>query len=603
MSKSPTSSSPSSFRCAIYTRKSTEEGLEQEFNSLDAQRESCVAYITSQASMGWRAISKHYDDGGISGGTMERPALQELLSDIKSGKVDVVVVYKIDRLTRSLMDFAKIVEVFDAQKVSFVSVTQQFNTLSSMGRLTLNVLLSFAQFEREVTAERIRDKIAASKKKGMWMGGVVPLGYEARNKKLVINPYEADVVRQIFSLYLEAGSVRRLKERLDDLGMVTKIRKQAGRSDTRNLPSTSSVTSVSPSQDADVGAGGRGFSRGHLYWLLSNPIYVGDVRHKEQIATGQHEAIIERELWDAVRKTLKEQTNPRSRPDNLENASLLGGLLFDETGDRLTPSYAIKDGKRYRYYISQRLMQARKRDASGWRLPAEELEARIIAVIRDLLADHKQTHGIVGLAGRDAHTVTIVMDRLAKLGQSLSATLTQQARARLRGIITRINIEPGQLVLILSRDGLWKSLGVDSQDQQMNAEPSTQLATTSISLPFEVRRRGVEARLVIGGEEQRQSLIDQRLVDTITQAANWMKRLTSGAYKSVADLARQDGFDDGEISRVLPLAFLAPDIVTAIVEGRQPVSLTTRYLQRLKPLPASWVEQRRLLGFAPVTSV
>ena len=603
MSKSPTSSSPSSFRCAIYTRKSTEEGLEQEFNSLDAQRESCVAYITSQASMGWRAISKHYDDGGISGGTMERPALQELLSDIKSGKVDVVVVYKIDRLTRSLMDFAKIVEVFDAQKVSFVSVTQQFNTLSSMGRLTLNVLLSFAQFEREVTAERIRDKIAASKKKGMWMGGVVPLGYEARNKKLVINPYEADVVRQIFSLYLEAGSVRRLKERLDDLGMVTKIRKQAGRSDTRNLPSTSSVTSVSPSQDADVGAGGRGFSRGHLYWLLSNPIYVGDVRHKEQIATGQHEAIIERELWDAVQKTLKEQTNPRSRPDNLENASLLGGLLFDETGDRLTPSYAIKDGKRYRYYISQRLMQARKRDASGWRLPAEELEARIIAVIRDLLADHKQTHGIVGLAGRDAHTVTIVMDRLAKLGQSLSATLTQQARARLRGIITRINIEPGQLVLILSRDGLWKSLGVDSQDQQMNAEPSTQLATTSISLPFEVRRRGVEARLVIGGEEQRQSLIDQRLVDTITQAANWMKRLTSGAYKSVADLARQDGFDDGEISRVLPLAFLAPDIVTAIVEGRQPVSLTTRYLQRLKPLPASWVEQRRLLGFAPVTSV
>ena len=225
------------------------------------------------------------------------------------------------------------------------------------------------------------------------------------------------------------------------------------------------------------------------------------------------------------------------------------------------------------------------------------------AVIRDLLADHKQTHGIVGLAGRDAHTVTIVMDRLAKLGQSLSATLTQQARARLRGIITRINIEPGQLVLILSRDGLWKSLGVDSQDQQMNAEPSTQLATTAISLPFEVRRRGVEARLVIGGEEQRQSLIDQRLVDTITQAANWMKRLTSGAYKSVADLARQDGFDDGEISRVLPLAFLAPDIVTAIVEGRQPVSLTTRYLQRLKPLPASWVEQRRLLGFAPVTSV
>ena len=589
--------SSSSLRCAIYTRKSTEEGLEQEFNSLDAQRESCAAYITSQASMGWRALPRHYDDGGISGGTMERPALQELLSDIQLGKVDVVVVYKIDRLTRSLMDFAKIVEVFDAQKVSFVSVTQQFNTLSSMGRLTLNVLLSFAQFEREVTAERIRDKIAASKKKGMWMGGAVPLGYEAWNKKLVINPQEADVVRRIFQLYLEAGSVRWLKESLDEVGVVTKARRQTAGSVTRDLQVAGSTDSIPQSQKESIGSGGRPFSRGHLYWLLSNPIYVGDVRHKEQIARGQHEAIIDRQLWDGVQKNLKEQTNPRSRSGNVQNGSLLGALLFDETGDRLTPSHAIKDGRRYRYYISQRLMQARKRDPSGWRLPAEELEARIIAAVRTLLGDHKQLNAIIGLEGRDAHTVTMMLDRMMEVGHSFSGHLTPHARENLRAIIARIDIEPGQVMLTLSRDGLWKSLGLNGQSRQIDEAPSNEPATVTISLPFEVRRRGVEARLVIGSDQQRPASVDQRLVDTIAQAKGWMSSLTAGACNSTAEIARQDGVDDGEISRVLPLAFLAPDIVEAIVQGRQPVALTARHLKRLKPLPASWAEQRRLLGF------
>jgi site-specific DNA recombinase len=264
-------------RCAIYTRKSTEEGLDQDFNSLDAQREACTAYVMSQAGQGWKEIKKHYDDGGISGGTMNRPALQDLLKDIEAGKVDVVVVYKIDRLTRSLMDFAKIVEVFDAHEVSFVSVTQQFNTLSSMGRLTLNILLSFAQFEREVTAERIRDKIAASKRKGMWMGGAVPLGYVSKDKKLVIDPEEAETVRQIYKLYLDIGSVRQLKEHLDQLGCVTKKR-------LRNDGTSS---------------GGRPFTRGHLYWLLSNPIYAGLISHRGRIADGQHQAIIDRETWEA----------------------------------------------------------------------------------------------------------------------------------------------------------------------------------------------------------------------------------------------------------------------------------------------------------------
>ena len=274
-------------RCAVYTRKSTEEGLEQEFNSLDAQHEACAAYIASQASLGWKLVQNRYDDGGISGGTMERPALQELLADIRQGQVDVVVVYKIDRLTRSLADFSKIVEVFDAQNVSFVSVTQQFNTTTSMGRLTLNVLLSFAQFEREVTAERIRDKIAASKRKGMWMGGAVPLGYENRDKKLLVVPTQAETVRVIYRRYLELGSVRRLKEELDETANSVAIEGE----ESINQP--------------------RRFSRGHLYWLLSNPIYVGDIRHKEQTVPGQHEAIIDRELWDAVQNKLKEQGSRR----------------------------------------------------------------------------------------------------------------------------------------------------------------------------------------------------------------------------------------------------------------------------------------------------
>jgi site-specific DNA recombinase len=588
---------PTSLRCAIYTRKSTEEGLEQEFNSLDAQRESCAAYITSQASMGWRALPRHYDDGGISGGTMERPALQDLLSDIRAGKIDVVVVYKIDRLTRSLMDFARIAEVFDAQKVSFVSVTQQFNTLSSMGRLTLNVLLSFAQFEREVTAERIRDKIAASKRKGMWMGGAVPMGYEARNKKLVVNSEEAEVVRRIFRLYLDTGSVRLLKEKVDELGLVTKLRGHTG---DKSAPSSEAVTPLNHPKNSV--SGGKPFTRGHLHWLLTNPIYVGNIRHKEQIVTGQHEAIIDRGLWDAVQTAIKGQTNRRSRSGNLVGGSLLGGLLYDETGDRLTPSHAIKDGRRYRYYISQRLMKARKHDASAWRLPAEELEATILAAMRTLLGDHRQLCGLIGVEGRDAAAIKAVMDRAVSLGQSLSAPLDQQAVETLRAIIARLDIETGQMTLSLSRDGLCRSLGIANLHHDTDGRSSSERAPATIILPFDVRRRGIESRLVIGGEKQRPPSVDQRLVDTLARAMNWMQRLTTGATKTTAELAREDGVDDGEISRILPLAFLAPDIVEAIVQGRQPVALTTRYLKRLKPLPASWAEQRRLLGFEPAKS-
>ena len=320
-------------RCAIYTRKSSEEGLEQNFNSLHAQREACEAFIKSQASEGWRLVKTHYDDGGISGGSMERPALQHLLGDIRQGLIEVVVVYKVDRLTRSLADFAKMVEIFDAHHVSFVAVTQQFNTTTSMGRLTLNVLLSFAQFEREVTGERIRDKIAASRRKGIWMGGVVPLGYDLRERRLVINPAEAEVVRQIFRRYLELGCVRLLKEELDRRGVVSKL-SQLGLTEHDQK--------------------GYSFSRGALYVVLSNPLYIGEVRHRGLRHSGQHQPIVDRELWDKVQQQLHEHAMRRRLRAVKVEPSPLAGKLFDPSGAGLTPSHARKGERRYRYYISRR---------------------------------------------------------------------------------------------------------------------------------------------------------------------------------------------------------------------------------------------------------
>lgn len=326
-----TSHEKRSVRCAVYTRKSSEEGLEQSFNSLDAQREACLAYIQSQRQEGWRAQPTHYDDGGYSGGSMDRPGLKGLLADIDARKIDTVVVYKVDRLTRSLADFAKIIEVFDARGVSFVSVTQQFNTTSSMGRLTLNVLLSFAQFEREVTGERIRDKIAASKRKGMWMGGCIPLGYDVRERRLVVNPKEAEQVRQIFRLYLEFGCVKKLKAHLDAHGAKSKVR-------------------VSKSGNK---SGGGAYSRGALYKVLRNRTYLGEVPHKDQSYPGDHEAVIDQELWEKVRSRLRESIRGQRYGRDAAAPSLLRGLVYDADGNRFTPSHAVKRGMRYRYYVSQ----------------------------------------------------------------------------------------------------------------------------------------------------------------------------------------------------------------------------------------------------------
>lgn len=351
--------------CAIYTRKSSEEGLEQDFNSLDAQREACLAYVASQKAEGWLAIKEQYDDGGFSGGNMDRPGLGKLLEDIKASKVNIVVVYKIDRLTRSLMDFAKLVEVFDNHSVTFVSVTQSFNTTTSMGRLTLNVLLSFAQFEREVTGERIRDKIAASKKKGMWMGGARPTGYDIKDKQLVVNQEEAQLVRLIFRKYIELGCVRRLKEYLDFQGIRTK-----------NWTSRKARVH-----------GGASFSRGIIYKILSNPVYVGKVRHKEKIYDGQHVPILAQEVWECTQEMLLKATvSAKERP--AVEGNLLKGKLFDHVGNFYSPVFTSKGAKQYRYYTNQAVLQDRPVPSDiVSRIPAEDIERLVENNVRQSFPD------------------------------------------------------------------------------------------------------------------------------------------------------------------------------------------------------------------------
>src|SRR5271167_2015783 len=352
--------SRTSLRCAIYTRVSTEHGLEQEFNSLGNQREASEAYIKSQAHEGWKLIRTRYDDGGYSGGSMDRPALQKLLDDVRAHRIAVIVVYKVDRLTRSLADFAKLVELFDAHQVSFVSVTQAFNTTTSMGRLTLNVLLSFAQFEREVTGERIRDKIAASKKKGIFMGGVVSLGYRVENRALHVVEEHAAFVRHLFRRYLEIGSVVRLKAALDQDNVRLPLRTD-GRGKT---------------------TGGGLISRGHLYKILSNPIYVGRLIHKAQVHEGLHDPIVDQETWDRVQSLLAEHAQNRAGARQDSDASL-AGKVFDDRGNRMSPSHATKGGRRYRYYVSQAILQGRQQDAGSLsRVAAMEIERRVIEAVR-----------------------------------------------------------------------------------------------------------------------------------------------------------------------------------------------------------------------------
>jgi site-specific DNA recombinase len=556
-------------RCAIYTRKSSDEGLEQDFNSLHAQREACEAFIKSQKHEGWELVHTEYDDGGFSAGTMERPALKRLLADIKATKVQVIVVYKVDRLTRSLADFAKIVEILDAQAASFVSITQQFNTTTSMGRLTLNMLLSFAQFEREVTAERIRDKIAASKKKGIWMGGLPPLGYDVKDRGLLVNPEEAKTVRTLFRLYRELGTVRQLKDAADRMALMTKRRREtSGR-----------VT------------GGARFTRGHLYCLLSNHVYIGEITHKDAHYQGRHEAIIDRKLFDDVQHQLAGNAVERRSARNGNAPSLLAGLIYDETGERLSPTHANKKGQRYRYYISKRLMHSGGTDSGGWRLPARELESVVLNVVSEFLNDKLRIIEALALDDASPERLRIALRKSEATAQELKDLPLERQRDLLAQLVRRIVLAPERLEISLDRTELGTLLTGFATEACSGSEHV-------LAIPMQLRRRGVEAKIVMANRRDSALEPDATLLTLLSEAHRWIAELVHGEATSVRGIARRNKRDPGEVSRTLPLAFLAPKIIEATVEGKQPFDITARRLKRIGLLPWRWEDQCRRLNIS-----
>jgi DNA invertase Pin-like site-specific DNA recombinase/2-hydroxychromene-2-carboxylate isomerase len=530
-------------RCAVYTRKSSEEGLEQDFNSLHAQREAGEAFIRSQRGEGWRLIETAYDDGGLSGSTLERPGLQRLFADITQHRVDTVVVYKVDRLTRSLMDFAKVVELFDRHGVTFVAVTQQFNTTTSMGRLTLNILLSFAQFEREVIGERVRDKIAASKKKGMWMGGVTPLGYVIKDRKLVAVPDEAETVRLIFRRYEELGSVRLLKQDLDQQGIRSKQRIYGNGSR----------------------AGGQPLSRGALYVLLSNPVYIGEIAHK----------------GDQLRAGAPDRHGPATSP-----RSPLLGKVFDEAGHRLTPSHATKAGRRYRYYVSRPLVTDTAEQNSGaWRIPATQLENLIATEAATMLAEPAAIAAVLETAGLEPEKVPAALAMADRIRDDLGRDAARGEA--LAAVVNRIELSPIRLRVILTAGAL-----VPANPEILDPQGAVLVR----DVPLRIKRRGVEMRFVIEGPSASPTTPDPVLLKEIRRAHRCFEALVSGQVRSVAELATVEGISDRYVSSLLPLAFLAPDIVEAIAAGRHPPELTAHRLIRTVDLPIAWAAQKQLLG-------
>src|ERR1700726_488633 len=561
-------------RCAIYTRKSSEEGLEQEFNSLRAQREACEAFIESQRQEGWVCLRAAYDDGGFSGARMDRPALQQLLADLTAGRVDTIVVYKIDRLTRSLADFAKIVEILDARGASFVSVTQQFNTTTSMGRLTLNVLLSFAQFEREVIGERIRDKIAASKKKGMWMGGVPPLGYRAQAGKLIIVESEAETVCFIFRPDAHLGSVRLLKDELEARSIRSKLRTSAsGRL-----------------------RGGKPFARGALYLMLQNCIYRGEIVHKEQSHPGAQTPIIDQPLWDAVQAQLASNAAERSSSARHRQPSLLAGLLFDGDGNRMTPSHAVKTGTRYRYYVSGSLITMdRTESAAALRIPAAEIEQLVSDRVHRWLLDPGSIDKSTGTRLADPSIQHRRVARAVEIGKHWPELPVARKRAVLTTLIERIEVSLDRIDIRLRPPRLAALLdyGPETSPQGANDEE-----TELLSIPVRLRRAGREIRMVIDGTDPfATAKPNARLVKLLLRARRFNAALTQGEGIAFAALAQREGVSRSYFTRLVRLSYLAPDITQAILDGRQPRELTPEKLLEHSRLPLAWHDQRIVLGF------
>jgi site-specific DNA recombinase len=531
--------SPKRQRCAIYTRKSTEYNLDLEFNSLDAQREACEAYIKSQAHEGWRLIPDHYDDGGLSGASLNRPSLQRLLDDVRDGKIDIILVYKVDRLTRSLADFAKLVELFDQHRVSFVSITQSFNTTSSMGRLTLNVLLSFAQFEREVIGERVRDKIAASKRKGLWVGGPVPLGYATNGKKLVVLPAEAKIVRTIFALYLEVSSIAALAEILERKGIRTKARPLLNGEIRGRIP----------------------FGVGTLVHLLRNRFYIGEIDYRGEIHTGEHEAILDRALFDKVHAKLTK--NAVDRAMRLKGSpALLMGRIFDDAGNRMTPSHSNKGGVRYRYYVSHALIQGRRHQSGTVnRVPATEIEGLILEAVR------------LSMPNRNPQNVP--SDRNAIVAQIDKITVKREAIE-----IKLLETEPASTNVNSGRNS-----------KELRSEISDTISVPWTASAF-IAVKGIVHAPPANGPTLTPETRDALLI-AIAKARRWIDGITSGEVKSFADIATKEKKVERYIRLLAPLAFTAPSIVQSILDGTAPANLTVTELA--KSSVYSWRQQHHLL--------
>ncbi|RZJ45398.1 MAG: recombinase family protein [Brevundimonas sp.] len=534
-------------RCAIYTRKSTEEGLDQDYNSLHAQRDACAAYVMSQAGEGWTLSPEFYDDGGFSGGTMERPALKRLLAEIEAGRIDVVVVYKVDRLTRALTDFSKIVDVLDKAGASFVSVTQAFNTTTSMGRLTLNVLLSFAQFEREVTGERIRDKIAASKKLGMWMGGCLPLGYDAAGRTLKINQEEARTVRWIFDRYLEVGSAHQVCDEL----------------------AAAKILSKAWSTKAGTQRGGRVIDRGALFHILHNRTYVGEIPHKDTSYPGQHPAIINGDVFAAVQAKLADRgRKPRAKgePRKPQRGAPLMGLIHDTAGNLMSPvSGAKRAGATYRYYVSTAVQSGRPSAAGA--VP------RVSApLVEETIASGLQAIGLVSQAEAKPNWGAI------------------------RDLIHRVELGLGTLTIELDGDTFDRYIRDMSVKDRMPLDRLPRSANGPIlKLSVDLERRGGAAWAVgpLGGSATTRNTVDPAFAAAITRAEAWKNKLMTGEVATVEQLAKAEHITAPYASRLVRLAFLAPDLKAAILDGRQPRDLTLQ-LVSTQDIPLDWDDQRRL---------
>lgn len=526
-------------RCAIYTRKSSEEGLEQDFNSLDAQREACEAYIKSQMHEGWILVDKEYNDGGYSGGTMNRPAFQTLMKDIENHEIDIVVVYKVDRLTRSLMDFSKIIDVFDKHQTSFVSITQQFNTTTSMGRLTLNILLSFAQFEREVTGERIRDKIAASKKKGMWMGGRAPLGYEIEDHKLIKIDEEVKTVQMIFNKYLELNSVPKLMEYLRDKNIKT------------------------PSDN--------NFSKGQLYHMLSNKAYIGKIIHKNNVYDGEHEPIIDETSFEKVQKLLYENKVDKVCGTKSSSNSLLAGLIFDDNNNRMTPSHSNTHHRKYRYYVSQAIKKFdRANIGSVSKIPAGEIEKFIVESTQELFQNKKQMQKIL------TELDVTAQNKLIEIAKNINDYSNPKL---IKSIINKIIVSEKNIEITFDENNIIKVLNNIYNTNNItlfekNEKQKPLIITKNIRISQPSKNGNI---LILHAKENDIKDPNPYLVNAIIKSYYYHKQILNG--KTIEDLQKEENLKDSKYVRnILNLKYLSPELTEQILNGTQDRDLTLQKL-------------------------